>query len=209
MTWSDLIDPSAQSYEDPYRDLSYDQIDTLRTVVRLRARLESGEVAAEARPRIETRLAEAEGALVQDGIDADWLISQRWIVAERREAAASAGNPELDGSVVALAGFAIPAPPDEDGTPIAYLVPERGMCSHTPPPPPNQMVRLRLTGDWVPEKMHEPVLVTGQFAIAPSSREMVVVDGFVEMKATFTMMVTETVTAAERASLSPASEPVE
>jgi len=38
---------------------------------------------------------------------------------------------------------------------------------------------------------------------------MVVVDGSVEMKATFTMMVTETVTAAERASLSPASEPVE
>ncbi len=201
--WPSLVDEAAQSYEDPYRDLSYDQLDDLRSVVRLRARLEGGEVAEDTRPRLETRLAEAEAALEASGIDIAWLLDQRWVVAERRETAANAGNPEVDGRVVALAGFAIPAPPDDDGTPMAYLVPERGMCSHTPPPPPNQMVRLRLTGDWTPTMMHEPVLVSGQLAIAPSSREMVVVDGPVQMNATFAMQVDSVETAAQ-ASPAPA-----
>jgi hypothetical protein len=189
--WSDLIDPSAQKFEDPYRDLSYDHLEAVATVARLRARLASGEVAAEAQARIETRLDETEAAVAAAGIDADWLIAQRWVVAERRERAASAGNPGVDGAEVMLAGYAIPAPAAGDETPMAYLVPERGMCAHVPPPPPNQMIRLRLSPDWTPRMMHEPVQITGRLHIAPSERKVMVVDGLVAMRATFAMDVRE------------------
>ena len=108
-------------------------------------------------------------------------------VAERRQKAATAGNPEIDGQIVAIAGFAIPGPPDDDGTRIVYLVPERGMCSHMPPPPANQMLRVRLMNDWVPRMMHEPVRLTGRITIDPSEQVMRVIDGMVPMIATFKM----------------------
>lgn len=185
IAWEDLIDQSAQDFSDPFSELTYDQIDDLRTVVRLRERLNGGEVSVEARPKIEARLAKAEDALASDDIDVDWLLVQRWIVADAREKAATAGNPNVDGKTVVVAGFAIPAPPDQDGAQVAYLVPERGMCSHTPPPNPNQMIRVRITEDWQPRMMHEPVRLTGRISISPSEQTIQVVDGMVPMRATF------------------------
>lgn len=132
--WDDLINPTAQSYEDPYRDLTYDQIDAVAKIARLNAQIESGTLSDEVRDQAAARVEELKAKLAEQGIDAMWLIAQRWEVAKRREYAATSGNPEVDGKEVTLGGFAIPAPPDVDGTPTAYLVPERGMCSHMPPP---------------------------------------------------------------------------
>ncbi|MEV8466660.1 DUF3299 domain-containing protein [Fluviibacterium sp. DFM31] len=185
--WPDLIDQSVQSYEDPFLDLDYEQVEDLRQVVALQAEMDGGKLS----PETGTQLDEFKAALSAQGIDADWLISQRWIVAERRELASAAGNAALDGETISLGGFAIPAPPDEDGTAMAYLVPERGMCSHVPPPPPNQMVRLRLSDGWAPARIHEPIVVTGRINIDPSDRQMMVVDGFISMNATFSMDVDE------------------
>ncbi|MCA0872965.1 DUF3299 domain-containing protein [Seohaeicola saemankumensis] len=187
--WADLIDPSAQTFEDPYRDLSYEHLEAVATVARSRAQLTQAELTKDARSQIETRLSDAQEKLSAAGIDADWLIAQRWVVAERRERAASAGNPAVDGVEATLAGYAIPAPADENGTPVAYLVPERGMCAHMPPPPPNQMVRLHMPADWTPRMMHEPLQVTGKLTINPTEQEVVVVDGFVPMHATFALQV--------------------
>ncbi|MXU66061.1 DUF3299 domain-containing protein [Oceanomicrobium pacificus] len=185
--WPDLIDQSVQSYEDPFLDLDYEQVDDLRRVVTLQAELDGGKPS----PETGTQLEKVKAELSAQGIDADWLISQRGIVAERRELASAAGNVALDGETITLGGFAIPAPPDEDGSAMAYLVPERGMCSHVPPPPPNQMVRLRLSDGWAPARIHEPIVLTGRINIDPSDRQMMVVDGFISMNATFSMDVHE------------------
>ncbi|MDW3221463.1 MAG: DUF3299 domain-containing protein [Paracoccaceae bacterium] len=185
--WPDLIDQSAQSFDDPFRDLTYDEIEALQTVVITRSRLENANLADSDRADLEAKLSGALATLATRDIDADWLIAQRWVVAERREAAATAGNPAIDGRTVTLAGFAIPAAPDPDGTAVAFLVPERGMCSHMPPPNPNQMLRVRLTDDWQPKTLHEPVRLTGKLSIAPSETAMHIVDGVVPMKASFLM----------------------
>ncbi len=189
VSWSDLPDRSAQTYEDPYRDLSRAQLDALLAVVRLRDELETPDLAANLRATLQQSLAEAVGVLERAGIEPDWLISQRWVVAERRERAATAGNADLDGSQATLSGFVIPAPPDADGRFTAYLVPERGMCSHVPPPPPNQLLRLVFEEAWYPQFIYEPVKVSGRLEIAPSHRVMRVVDGPVKMVSTFTIDV--------------------
>lgn len=185
--WADLPDAAAQNYDDPFLALTEDQIDVLRDIVKTGDRLKAATLDAAARTTLEDRLEEKRAALAQEGIDADWLISQRWIVADLRERAATSGNPAVDGEVVRLAGFAIPAPPAEDGTSVVYLVPERGMCSHTPPPHANQMVRVRIMGDWTPSAMHEPVRLTGRLSITPSKHSFNIVDGLVPMNATFLM----------------------
>ena len=190
MDWADLIDQSVHEFDDPYQDLTSDQLTALVDVARLQAQLD-GTSAAEERTKLEARLSDAKATLAQDGIDADWLISQRWVVAERRQKAAWAGDPDVEGRIVRLGGFVIPAPADDMGRPTVYLVPERGMCSHMPPPPPNQMVQVHLTGDWRPQTIYEPVRVTGRMSVTATERDVVVVDGPVRMQAAFTMVATE------------------
>jgi len=189
--WSNLIDQSVQSFEDPFRDLTYKQIDALRRIVQLSAELEGSTADEVTQSKLRLDIEKTKSDLSEMGVDADWLISQRWAVAERRELASTAGNPELDGKQVTIGGFVIPAPRAEDGSAIAYLVPEPGMCSHVPPPPPNQMVRLRMDGEWGPMNIYTPIIVSGRLEIDPSERQMVVVDGSVNMKASFTMDVTD------------------
>lgn len=197
IAWSDLIDQTAQTFDDPYQDLSYDQMEALRTIVRSRSKLEAEDVSSADQVMFEQDVQNAKAALEEDGIDADWLIDQRWVVKERREKAANAGNPAVDGVTVTLSGFAVLAPPDADGSSVAYLVPERGMCSHMPPPAANQMVKVRLTDDWQPAYTHEPVRLTGKMSIAPSQRVFSVVDGVVQMQATFLLNVQRVETVAD------------
>ena len=187
IAWEELIDQDAQVYEDPYLGIEYDQLEDLRTVAMETARLDADGLSEDERAASTLKLEQARSELADAGIDADWLISQRWVVAERRERAATSANPDVDGKTVTLAGFAIPAPPEDDGTIVVYIVPERGMCSHMPPPNANQMVRVRLGMEWTPEMMHQPVRLTGKLSIAPSEHVFTIVDGPVRMQASLKM----------------------
>jgi hypothetical protein len=148
VSWSDLVDKSARQYGDSYRSLLPSQLELLISISRLRDRMASSARTGENRSTIEQQLRMKEAKLAAKGINVDWLISQRWAVAKQRERAATGGNKDLDGQAIIIAGFAIPAPADPDGIQVAYLVPERGLCSHMPPPLPNQMIRLRLKKGW-------------------------------------------------------------
>ncbi|WP_085804123.1 DUF3299 domain-containing protein [Roseovarius albus] len=193
--WGDLVDPSAKTYEDPYRDLSSQQIEALQTIVRNRAWLNDPTLSEARMADSAAKISAAIEGLAEDRIDADWLIDQRWIVADRREKAATAANPNLDGRTVTLAGYAIPAPVDADGATVVYLVPERGMCSHTPPPNANQMIRARVNSDWNPSTIHQPVRLTGTLSIEETNYSFRIVDGIVPMRASFIMDTTEVETA--------------
>lgn len=204
--WADLVDGQAQIYEDPFRELTFKQIRALRDVVASRKQLGSETISSADLVVAKDRLRIVRETLAEQGIDADWLISQRWVVAERRKHAATAGNPDLDGRTITLSGFALSAPPAADGTPVAYLVPEQGLCSHLPPPDPNQMIRVQLTDSWRPTYPHEPVRLTGRVKIEPTEEVFRVVDGPVQMRATFLMQAEKVETMADmRAQADPAA----
>ena len=121
-------------------------------------------------------LGQFEAALQADGIDIEWLLSQRWVVADRRRQAAVATNAALDGQSVEIAGFLILAPPTESGEQTAYLLPDRGICNHLPPPPPNQLVRVLLKD--VPENggCGVPATVRGALRAEEARHEVTVID---------------------------------
>lgn len=193
LDWDELIDKDTQVFDDPYRDLKPAQLVKLISVAQQRQQPEKGG------PIDKEKLARDTDALVNDGIDIDAILAQRWEIAEKRKLAATSGNSEVDGSDVQISGFVIPAPADPDGSVTAYLVPERGMCSHMPPPQPNQMVKLKLPDTWQPQSLYEPVVVSGRLAIAPNTRTIRVVDGLVPMRATFRMDVSDVTTIREYA----------
>lgn len=188
-SWDELIDKDALSYDDPFLDLEYRQLEDLRIFSNESSRLKDANLSEEQISKSTLRLEEALGRLEATGVNAQELLDQRWIVADLRKRAATAVNPEIEGTTVSIGGFAIPAPPAEDGTQVVYLVPERGMCSHVPPPNPNQMIRARISGDWTPSILHEPVRLTGKLVAEETNHVFRIVDGDVPMRASFIMTV--------------------
>lgn len=95
--WEDLPDPTAQTFEDPYRDLSPEQFDDVLFVVRLRGRLQQDVGTDEDRQKWQELLHETEDALAAGGVDVDWLLGQRQVVTERREKQPRLATPCMTG----------------------------------------------------------------------------------------------------------------
>lgn len=185
--WSQLPDPSVQEFEDPYRDLAPEQMSDLMSLVRLREQLAADSIPVEERRQLEARNTKLEAALQAVGIDVEWLLSQRWVVADRRRHAAVATNAALDGQLVEIAGFLILAPPTESGEQTAYLLPDRGVCNHLPPPPPNQLVRLLMKD--LPETGGScvPAVIQGTLRAEETRYEVVVIDHSLPMWSAWTL----------------------
>ena len=148
--WSMLADPDARQFEDPYRDLSQSQFESLMDLARLQNAL-GGELAEGERAAMSERALELSQNLQAQGLDPEWILAQRELVAERRKRAALSTNPKFDGESVELTGYLLVAPDMEDGETVAYLLPDRGVCMHLPPPVPNQLIRLDI------DKLPEPL----------------------------------------------------
>ena len=176
--FSDLVDPLAVAFDDPYRDMGFRLLNELKLVVELDQKLTNDKLAPEERTRLEARRVAAQEKLKANGQDVDALLSQRWIVAKKRQAARMATNPIFDGAEVTLSGYLIPAPRAVDGSGFGYLVSQVGMCSHLPPPPPNQLVRIRLrAGHRMPASAYTPVRVSGKLHVEPSDETIFILDG--------------------------------
>jgi hypothetical protein len=79
----------------------------------------------------------------------------------------SSAAQRLDGKMVNIPGFMVPLEDDLDHVDEFLLVPYAGACIHVPPPPPNQMVYVKMNGA---TKVHvtftDPIVVTGQLKIS-------------------------------------------
>jgi len=185
--WSQLPDPPAQEYEDPYRNLAPEQMTDLMSLVRLREQLGADAMSVEERTQLEARITELEAALQAGGIDVEWLLSQRWAVADRRRHAAVATNAALDGQSVQIAGFLILAPPTDRGEASAYLLPDRGVCNHLPPPLPNQLIRLLMKEAPETGGSCVPAVIRGTLRAEESRHEVIVIDHELPMWSAWTL----------------------
>jgi uncharacterized protein len=68
----------------------------------------------------------------------------------------------LDGEKVQLAGYIVPLEADDKGNLTEFfLVPYYGACIHVPPPPPNQIVYVKLDKAIEPPEIWDPYSVKG------------------------------------------------
>lgn len=88
------------------------------------------------RPPEEVEDGDPSGERMLDAIDKAW-----------REAPLKA---DLDGKVVRLPGFGVPLDGDNEYVREFLLVPYFGACIHSPPPPRNQIVLVKMKGQGVP-----------------------------------------------------------
>jgi len=185
--FSDLVDPLAVAFDDPYRDMGFRLLNELKLVVELDQKLSNDKLAQEERARLEARRVAAQEKLKANGRDVDALLSQRWVVAKKRQAARMATNPIFDGTDVTLSGYLIPAPRAADGSGFGYLVPQVGMCSHLPPPPPNQLVRVKLRAGQGSQSLYVPVRISGALHVEKSDATIFIFDGKARMLSGWTL----------------------
>jgi uncharacterized protein len=79
-------------------------------------------------------------------------------------------QPELEGAKVRIPGFAIPLERAGDKVTELLLVPYFGACIHVPPPPPNQIIHVKLARPASVRTM-ETVYVSGTLRIARADTE--------------------------------------
>ena len=73
----------------------------------------------------------------------------------------------LNNKQVSIPGFMVPLEDDADQVTEFLLVPFAGACIHVPPPPPNQMIYVKLrAGRKAKMSFTEPILVTGQLHVS-------------------------------------------
>ncbi|MCB1623093.1 MAG: DUF3299 domain-containing protein [Pseudomonadales bacterium] len=75
-------------------------------------------------------------------------------------------NKSLDGKTIKLPGFIVPLDIGKDGLVSEFfLVPYFGACIHVPPPPPNQIVYVRIPQGIALDSIYEAYWITGKLSV--------------------------------------------
>ena len=168
--------------DNPFTDLSQDQIDMLRDLLWAREAVPE-EVTEEDRKR-EQELVQQ---LADEGLDADYLLEQRDIIMEKYRIAATATRPEVLGKKVRIPGYLLPLDVKDGAITEFLLVPTIGACIHTPPPPPNQMVFVRYETGFANASLYTPVWIIGELRADERKERVRFLDGSSEIDVTYAM----------------------
>lgn len=184
LTWTDLV-PATAGFDDPFLALSDEQLRDLSLVARLQGLLADNPAALT--EGMKTEMTEATARLVADDVDIDGLLARREEIREKRRQAAEGLVPEIDGATVRMPGFALPL--DHEGREVSefLLVPYWGACIHMPPPPPNQIVYVVVTGDGRELEAYEPVWVAGEMTADIGERNLFYRDGAADIATGYTL----------------------
>lgn len=170
--WQDLIKKVV--FEDPFESLTPDQLGDLGIVARVRLLQAKGREVSEGTVK---EMEEATLRLEKAGVDIDGLLAKRAEIRELRKQRAHAVVEDLNGRQVRMPGYALPL--EYSGTQITefLLVPWVGACIHTPPPPPNQIVYVKLDEGIENRGRFTPMWVTGEMTVKAATKNLYLVDG--------------------------------
>ena len=177
--WNDLV-PKEDPKENPLTGLSEKERAFAEWIIHLRSNLpDKGE------PKYQDMYAEMDAALpelARKGIEVDKIIAQRRLQK-------TAINPDLVGRRIRIPGYLLPL--EFSGTSVTefLLVPYVGACIHAPPPPPNQIVHVKVlaNGGYRSSRYFDPIVVTGVISAKEMVKNLFLVDGSAGIRTVYTM----------------------
>jgi hypothetical protein len=99
-------------------------------------------------------------------------------VREKRKEIQTAIVKDLNGRLVRMPGYLLPLEIIGAKVTEFLLVPYIGACIHVPPPPPNQIVYVKIIKKAYRHKgLYDPVWVTGKMSVKSMTRDLYLVDG--------------------------------
>jgi len=174
ITWDDLV-PATLDFDDPFEKLNEDQLYNLALIARYREQQASKEDSPDF---TRAQYDEAMSKLKAEDIDVDGLIARREEITEKRRAQGQTPNAELNGKKIRLPGYLLPLEFEDKKVVEFLLVPWVGACIHTPPPPPNQIVHVKLANGFeIGDDMFMAVWVNGLMKTENNNPELSFVDG--------------------------------
>jgi hypothetical protein len=185
LSWEDLVPVS--DFDDPFTALSNQQIINLARVDRYRKWQQSGK---DENPTLAESARKAELELREQNVDIDGLLSRREEIADKRRAAASAVDHELDGRMIRMPGFLLPLDFEGDKVVSFLLVPTFGACIHTPPPPPNQIVHVNFKEGYPHAQLYALIWVEGRMQTGTRQHNIYLRDGSADVSASYSLNAT-------------------
>ena len=188
VTWDDLI-PANLDFDDPFEKLTDEQLYNLGTVALYREKQASKEeITDPSKDYYDEALAE----LKADNIDIDGLLAIREQITEKRRARGQTANAELNGKNIRIPGYLLPLEFEDKKVVEFLLVPWVGACIHTPPPPANQIVHVKLNkGFDIGDNAFTPVWVNGVMKTEKNNPELSYVDGKQNIDVSYVMQAEE------------------
>lgn len=184
VTWDDL--KVEVEFEDPFEALKPEQLMHLGIVARVRM-LQDKTPDVLSNGMVE-EMEEALAILAEQGVDVEGLFAMREEIKLKRTERAVATNPELDGKVIRMHGYALPLEIDASkGVTEFLLVPWVGACIHTPPPAPNQIVTAVATEAFEAKSRFEPVTIEGLIKTSKIEKNLYLVDGAANISVSYVM----------------------
>ena len=187
LEWDDLA--KKIEFEDPFISLSQNQIYNLSIFAQVDALKKKDSNRLTSKMLGEAK--EAEKALRAEDVDIEGLLSKRAEIIELRKKKAYSIVSELDGEQVRMPGFALPLEYSDKKITEFLLVPWVGACIHTPPPPPNQIVYVKIPGGFNSGGQFEPVWVNGELGVQSVQKNLFLKDGRSDIHAGYTLIANE------------------
>ena len=168
LSWKDLM-PAHLLSEDPLAKLTEEQKNMVYWVINTLDNL------PERGPQTEEYYKEIDKAIPQlkkAGIDINELMAKRKILQ-------TSIVEELNGQRVRIPGYLLPLEVSATKVTEFLLVPYIGACIHVPPPPPNQIIYVKIgqNKSYKSKNLYEPVWVTGVIAAKSIVKDLYLVDG--------------------------------
>lgn len=185
VTWEDLM-PEQVDLIDPFDSLNDDQRVELSVIIRAKRMLELdliNETNSVAKDAEAYRL-----KLDAQGVDIDWYIRADEDFRKQVEIERQKTVPELNGAEVRLAGFVLPLEYEDNAVTEMLLVPFVGACVHVPPPPPNQMVYVKLEKPFKSARLYTPVYITGKLSTEGDTKSIYLTDGQSDVQFGYSMV---------------------
>jgi len=168
LSWEDLV-PAHLLADDPLADLTEEQLDLVVWVFNT---LDSLPPRGAETEELYREVDEAIPQLRKEGIK----ISE--LMAKRKELQTSIVE-ALNGQRVSIPGYLLPLEVSATKVTEFLLVPYIGACIHVPPPPPNQIIYVKMNRNksYKSKDLYEPVWVTGIIAAKSMQKDLYLVDG--------------------------------
>jgi hypothetical protein len=109
-------------------------------------------------------------------------------VMKKRKEIQTAIVEDLHGRVVRMPGYLLPLEIIGAKVTEFLLVPYIGACIHVPPPPPNQIVYVKIVKKaYRHQGLNDPVWVTGKMSVKSMTRDLYLVDGSADVSIGYAM----------------------
>ncbi|MDA0111351.1 DUF3299 domain-containing protein [Vibrio sp. La 4.2.2] len=128
--------------------------------------------------------------LGSEGVDARDLLEKRATYMAQMQARSETTTDRFDKQHIRMAGFIVPLEMTGEKSTDFLLVPVAGACIHLPPPPANQIVRIRYPEGFEIKNVQYPVWVEGIFNSDKQTEDVFLVDGNTSVTMGYSMEAT-------------------